>query len=85
MKLTNEMLESMIVSEEYHLFQDTTITVCCLKLLGMNGYTLGVTGESSCIDPTNFSEKIGREKARKQAIKKLRGLEGYSMKRLIIV
>lgn len=84
MKLTNEQIEALVVSEEYHLFQDTTITVCCLKLLGMNGYTLGVTGESACIDPSNFSEEKGRIEARKKAIDKLWELEGYSIKKLII-
>lgn len=82
MKLTNEMIENLIVSEEYHRFEDTTITVCCLKLLGANGYTIGVTGESACIDPNNFNEETGKKEARERAVDKLWELEGYHQKKL---
>ena len=36
-----------------------------------------VTGESACVDPTNFNEELGQEIARKKAVNALWPLEGY--------
>lgn len=76
MKLTIEHLESLVVAEQYHVFPDTTMTVCCITL--KNGFA--VIGESACIDPKNFDDRVGREIARAKAIDKLWELEGYRIK-----
>jgi hypothetical protein len=75
-KLTVDDIMSTIKSEQYHVFKDTTVTVCCLTLT--NGYT--VTGESACVDPRNFDAEIGRQIAKKCAIEKIWSLEGYMLK-----
>jgi len=52
------------------------LTICILSL--ENGFT--VTGESACVSPENFDEKIGREVAYKNAYEKIWQLEGYLLK-----
>lgn len=76
MTLTPEHLESLVVSEDFHVFPGTTMTVCCLTL--KNGFA--VTGDSACINPEDFDETIGREVARSEAISKVWQLEGYLLK-----
>ena len=43
-RITPEHLETVIVSEQYYVFPNTTFTACLLTLV--NGYT--VLGESAC-------------------------------------
>jgi hypothetical protein len=76
MKLTVEHLESLVASEQYHVFEGTTMTVCCLTL--KNGFA--AAGFSACIRPEDFDEVVGREIARANAIDKLWELEGYRIK-----
>jgi hypothetical protein len=76
MKLTIEHLESMIAREQFHVFEGTTMTVCCLTL--ENGFA--VVGESACILPEDFNEAYGREIARLNALNKVWQLEGYRVK-----
>lgn len=61
---------------QYHVFPETTMTVCCLKLA--NGYT--VTGESACASPENFDPDLGRKIATDNARQKLWALEGYRLR-----
>lgn len=75
-KITLEHINSKITKEYYHVVPDTTLTFCVLTL--ENGYT--VTGESACVDPTNFDEQIGKDLAKKQAVDKIWNLEGYLLK-----
>lgn len=75
-KLTPEILESKILTEQYHQFPSTTVTICCLTL--ENGFN--VIGESACISPTNFDEKIGKKVARDNAFDKLWQLYGFNAK-----
>lgn len=53
-KLTPEILESKIVGEQYHQFDNTTVTVCCMTL--ENGFN--VIGESSCIARDNAFKQL---------------------------
>lgn len=76
MKLTVEHLESLVLTEQYHVFPGTTMTVCCLTL--KSGFA--VIGESACINPDDFDESVGQEIARANAIDKLWALEGYRLK-----
>lgn len=78
-RLTLEDIESVIVGEDYYVFPNTTLTVCCLVL--KNGFT--VTGESATVSPDNFNEEIGRRVAKQRAVNKIWMLEGYLLKQHI--
>jgi hypothetical protein len=75
-RLTPDLIDSVIASEQYHVFENTTLTVCCLTL--KNGYN--VTGESAAASPQNFDKEIGRNIARQNAREKIWALEGYLLK-----
>lgn len=75
-RLNPQMIDETIVSEQYHVFAGTTLTVCALTL--RNGYI--VTGESAAASPTNFDQAIGRKIARENARNKIWGLEGYLLR-----
>lgn len=74
--VTDGGIEDAIAKEQYHVFPDTTLTVCCLTLV--NGFT--VTGEAACADPDNFKERTGQHYARKDAMRKIWPLEGYLLR-----
>ena len=75
-RLTPDLIDETIVSEQYHIFHGTTLTVCALTL--RNGYI--VTGESAAASPSNFDETLGRKIARDNARNKIWGLEGYLLR-----
>lgn len=75
-RLTPDLIDAAIVSEQYHVFHGTTLTVCALTL--RNGYI--VTGESAAASPENFDQAIGRKIARDNARNKIWGLEGYLLR-----
>lgn len=75
-KLTPEILESKIKTEQYHQFEGTTVTICCMTL--ENGFN--VIGESACIDPANFDAEIGKKVARDNAFNQLWKLYGFDAK-----
>ena len=75
-RLTPALIDAAIKGEDYHVFGDTCLTVCCLTL--QNGFT--VTGESACASPENFNAEIGRKIARENARNKIWMLEGYLLK-----
>jgi len=75
-RVTPAHIESVIVSEQYHVFDGTTFTACLLSL--KNGYT--VLGESACASPENFNADLGRKIARENAKNKIWQLEGYLLK-----
>lgn len=75
-RLTPSLIDETIVSVDYHVFEGSCLTVCCLTL--RNGFT--VTGESACASPSNFNESIGREVSFKNARDKVWMLEGYLLK-----
>lgn len=72
-RLTPSDIDSVIVKEDYYIFPDTTLTVCCLTL--KNGYT--VLGKSACVDSRNFDVEIGRKIAKDDAKSNIWQLEGY--------
>ena len=53
--------------DQYHVFEGTTVTVCCLTL--ENGFSS--IGHSACIDPANFDEAEGRYWAKRDAARKI--------------
>ena len=75
-RITLDHVESVIETEQYHVFEGTTFTVCLLTL--KNGFN--VTGESACASPENFDAEIGRKIARGNAVQKIWALEGYLLK-----
>ncbi|EEF78975.1 Gp49 family protein [Methylophaga thiooxydans] len=75
-RLTPDMLQAVIKSEQYHVFEGSQLTVCCLTL--QNGFT--VTGESACASPENFDAEIGEKIAYENAKNKIWQLEGYLLK-----
>lgn len=75
-RLTPDLIDASIKDEEYHVFDKTCLTVCCLTL--QNGFT--VTGESACASPENFNAEIGRKIAKDNARNKIWALEGYLLK-----
>jgi hypothetical protein len=75
-RVTPEHLENVIVSEQYHIFPNSTFTACLLTL--KNGYT--VLGESACASPENFNAELGRKIARDNAKNKIWSLEGYLLR-----
>ena len=75
-RLNPQMIDDAIVSEQYHVFPGTTMTVCALTL--RNGYI--VTGESAAASPENFDKEIGRKIARDNARNKIWALEGYLLR-----
>lgn len=75
-RLTPTLIDETVVSEQYHVFPATTLTVCALTL--RNGYI--VTGESAAASPENFNQEIGRKIARENARNKIWGLEGYLLR-----
>ena len=79
-RLTPDHIDSCIVSEDYYVFPNTTVTICLLTL--KNEYT--VTGESACASPENFDEEIGRKIARDNARNKIWALEGYLLKERLV-
>jgi len=75
-RITPARLEEVVVSEQYHVFPNTTFTACLLTL--ENGYT--VLGESACASPENFDAALGRKIARDNAKNKIWQLEGYLLR-----
>lgn len=74
--ITPAQINELIVSEQYHQFPGTTVTICCIEL--KNGYN--VTGESACLDVSYFDAEKGRTIARQNAVQKIWPLAGYALK-----
>ena len=72
-RVTVKSINDIITTEHYYVFPGTTLTVCVLELI--NGFT--VTGESACVDPSNFDEELGKKIAYDKAFNKIWLLEGY--------
>lgn len=75
-RLTPTLIDQQIVSEDYHVFPGTTMTVCMLGL--KNGFS--VIGESAAASPENFDAAIGKRIARDNARNKIWALEGYALR-----
>lgn len=75
-RVTPARIDEVIVAEQYHVFEGTTLTVCCLHL--ENGFT--VTGESACASPENFDIELGKKIAKDNARQKIWALEGYALR-----
>lgn len=78
-KITNDFLNSQIADVKFHRIDDTTITIAIITL--RSGFT--VTGESACVDPSNFDAEIGNKIAYDNAFEKLWQLFGFELKQRI--
>jgi len=75
-RLNPDKIDSVIEKADYHIFEGSQLTVCCLTL--KNGFT--VTGESACASPENFNKELGEKIAARNAREKIWALEGYLLK-----
>jgi hypothetical protein len=75
-RITPDHIKSLVVKEQYHVFDGTTFTSCLLTL--KNGFT--VHGESACASPENFDSELGAKIARDNAVNKIWMLEGYLLR-----
>lgn len=73
-KVSKSYIESRIAKVAYAKL-DETVTLCSITL--DNGYS--VRGESACVDPANYDEKIGKSLAYNQAFDKLWPLFGFRL------
>lgn len=71
--VTKEYMESRIAKTEFHVIQNSTVTICSITL--DNGYS--VRGESACVNPDNFNKEIGERIAHDNAFKNLWPLFGF--------
>lgn len=78
-RLTPQDIDFCIVAEQYYVFPETTMTVCCLTL--RNGYC--VLGESACASRENFDRALGKKIAFDNARNKIWALEGYLLREKI--
>lgn len=67
-------IEQYIVSEQYHIFDLTSVTVCLLML--HNGFS--VVGQSSFTHSKAFNESVGRMVAKEDALHQLRRFGEYA-------
>ena len=75
-RLTPQLIDATILTEQFYVFPGTTLTVCALTL--KNGFQ--VVGESAAASPDNFDQEIGRKIARDNARSKIWQLEGYLLR-----
>lgn len=75
-RVTKDHIESLVIKEQFHVFEGSTFTSCLLTL--KNGFT--VHGESACASPENFNAELGRKIARDNAVNKIWMLEGYLLR-----
>lgn len=73
-KVSKECVESNIVSEWYTVVPGGRMTLCVLT----TECGFQVTGESSCVDPAEFNEDLGREYSKEMAFNKLWEVMSYN-------
>jgi len=59
-----EKLQYLIVSEMYHQFPETTVTICCLRL--STGFA--AVGKSACVNHSSFNAELGKRVALDRAL-----------------
>ena len=78
-RVTPRRIDDCIMKEDYYVFPNTALTICCLTL--RNGFN--VLGESACASTENFDAELGRKIAKGHARDKIWELEGYLLKEKI--
>lgn len=75
-RLSPADIDAQIVTEQYHVFPGTVLTVCALTL--RNGFN--VVGKSAPVSPENFDAALGLKIAREDARRQIWALEGYVLR-----
>lgn len=79
-RLSPEKINAEIVTEQFHVFPGTVLTICALTL--RNGFQ--VVGKSAPVSTENFDEELGRKIAREDARRQIWALEGYLLRTRIL-
>jgi len=74
-KVTLEQIEDAVEQEEYIFPENTTLTICILRLKN----TIDVVGTSACVSPENFDKDIGKKLAREAAIEQCWPMFGFQL------
>lgn len=74
-RITLAPIEAEIVDKCFWQPQNTTVTVCLIKL--KNGYT--VVGHAACVSTTNFDADLGEKIAYQHAIDQCWSLFGFQL------
>ena len=74
-KVTKEFLESEIVDVKFNQLNGT-LTHCAITV--KSGFVF--TGESACVDETNFNKELGKRVAYNNAFEKMWSLYGFYLK-----
>jgi len=74
-RITMQDIEDSVKAIDYHVFEETNLTVCLLTL--KNGFS--VIGESACVSPENFDVEIGEKIAMENAKSKIWALLGFAL------
>ena len=72
-RITPELVDAAIASEEYYVFDTSCLTICVLTL--KNGFT--VSGDSPLVSIENYDPEIGREVSKAKARNKIWQLLGF--------
>ncbi len=75
-RLNPKHIDDTIVSEQFHVFEPSMLTVCALTL--RNGFV--VVGTSAAASPENYDRAIGERVAREKARNEIWQLEGYLLR-----
>lgn len=75
-RVTPADLDNEIVKSQFHVFEGSQLTVCCLTL--KNGFT--VTGQSACASPENFDKELGEKIAFRNAKAEIWALLGFRLR-----
>jgi hypothetical protein len=79
-RITPADLDAEIVDAQFHVFEGSCLTVCCLTL--RNGFS--VSGESACASPENFDQEIGEKIARANARENIWPFLGFRLRDTLI-
>lgn len=75
--VTQEQIDNIIANSTFEAFHRVHEKQCLVVAKLPNGFT--VVGESACVDPTNYDEKIGYDLAVNHIKNRLWELEGYAL------
>ena len=75
-RLTPGDIDNLVANKQFHVFDGSQLTVCCITL--QNGYT--VTGTSACASPENFNKEVGEDIAFENARDEIWAVAGYALK-----
>lgn len=77
--VTAELIDNSCENIQYHVFEGTTCTVCCVTL--PNGYA--VIGKSACVRPEDFDKELGEKYALEVAMKQVGDLLAYDARSIL--